>query len=227
MGMLEWRLDFIKNVDKLKMLRDWVLIEKDERFDNLEMFGSIVVPGTSNLNIRETKIGKVLAVGSGNYNSRGEKWSTNTSVGSYVYYVRYGKHMFKDFEGTNYVICRESGVLAIVEIHNDRPIMLYPRLGRLWIEEIKEGDNFYKDSPIVKLPDSTRDRYRRWKILAIGPGVYSYEHLKVLPMSVKVDDIVYASIDSGDGFSWNFDGVRKEYRIVAENECVAFERPVV
>jgi chaperonin GroES len=93
----------------LKPLDDRIVVQQSKAEETTA--GGIVLPDTAR---EKPQRGKVLAVGPGRLLDSGERGKPSVSVGDEVFY---GKYAGSDIEvnGTEYVILKESDVLAIVE----------------------------------------------------------------------------------------------------------------
>ena len=93
---------------KLKPLADRVVIEPIEADDKTS--GGIYLPDTAK---EKPQMGKVVAVGAGKTTEAGQTVKPEVKVGDKVLY---GKYSGTDvtFDGKDYLIVRESDVLAIV-----------------------------------------------------------------------------------------------------------------
>lgn len=203
----------------LKPLFDRVFLKREAKFDKPEKVGSIFVP--NNVNRRETKICVVLKVGWGNYNTKNQKWFTTVKPGELVYCTRYGKDIVKsnphDYEGDTYIITRESGLLAYVDLdENGNPCYVRPRMNRIWAKEIKEEKTSHGG---IIIPSDEEEVNRKFKVLEVGPGLFEYESLITKPMTIKKGDIVLANRSAGVGFTWTYNGL-DEYRIFSEDEVI-------
>lgn len=93
----------------LKPLGDRVVIELVEAEEKTA--SGIVLPDTAKEKPQE---GKVVAVGTGRVLDNGERVSLEVSVGDRIIFSKYAGTELK-YEGTEYLILRESDILAIVE----------------------------------------------------------------------------------------------------------------
>jgi chaperonin GroES len=93
----------------LKPLGDRVVIELVEAEEKTA--SGIVLPDTAKEKPQE---GKVVAVGTGRVLDNGERVSLEVSVGDRIIFSKYAGTEVK-YEGTEYLILRESDILAIVE----------------------------------------------------------------------------------------------------------------
>ncbi|MED1672280.1 co-chaperone GroES [Pallidibacillus thermolactis] len=93
----------------LKPLGDRVVIELVEAEEKTA--SGIVLPDTAKEKPQE---GKVVAVGTGRVLDNGERVSLEVSVGDHIIFSKYAGTEVK-YEGTEYLILRESDILAIVE----------------------------------------------------------------------------------------------------------------
>ncbi|NCU16654.1 co-chaperone GroES [Pallidibacillus pasinlerensis] len=93
----------------LKPLGDRVVIELVEAEEKTA--SGIVLPDTAKEKPQE---GKVVAVGTGRVLDNGERVNLEVSVGDHIIFSKYAGTEVK-YEGTEYLILRESDILAIVE----------------------------------------------------------------------------------------------------------------
>lgn len=93
----------------LKPLGDRVVIELVEAEEKTA--SGIVLPDTAKEKPQE---GKVVAVGTGRVLDNGERVNLEVSVGDRIIFSKYAGTEVK-YEGTEYLILRESDILAIVE----------------------------------------------------------------------------------------------------------------
>lgn len=93
----------------LKPLGDRVVIELVEAEEKTA--SGIVLPDTAKEKPQE---GKVVAVGTGRVLDNGERVSLEVCVGDRIIFSKYAGTEVK-YEGTEYLILRESDILAIVE----------------------------------------------------------------------------------------------------------------
>lgn len=93
----------------LKPLGDRVVIELVEAEEKTA--SGIVLPDTAKEKPQE---GKVVAVGTGRVLDNGERVSLEVSVGDRIIFSKYAGTEVK-YEGNEYLILRESDILAIVE----------------------------------------------------------------------------------------------------------------
>jgi chaperonin GroES len=91
---------------KIEPLSDRVVVEKTEEAE--EMIGSIIIPDTAK---EQPNQGTVVAVGSGRISKKGENLPMTVKVGDKVLYET-GTDVKVD--GKEYLIMRESSILAIV-----------------------------------------------------------------------------------------------------------------
>lgn len=92
----------------LKPLGDRIIIEQVESEETTK--GGIVLPGSAQEKPQE---GRVVAVGSGAVKDNGERRPLEVNEGDKVIYSKYSGTEVK-FEGTEYLIIRESDILAVV-----------------------------------------------------------------------------------------------------------------
>lgn len=93
----------------LKPLGDRVVIELLETEEKTA--SGIVLPDTAKEKPQE---GKVVAVGNGRVLDSGERVAVEVKVGDRIIFSKYSGTEVK-FEGTEYLILRESDILAVVE----------------------------------------------------------------------------------------------------------------
>lgn len=93
----------------LKPLGDRIVIEALEMEEKTA--SGIVLPDTAKEKPQE---GKVVAVGTGRVLDNGERVNLEVSVGDRIIFSKYAGTEVK-YEGTEYLILRESDILAIVE----------------------------------------------------------------------------------------------------------------
>jgi chaperonin GroES len=93
---------------KIKPLADRVVIEPLEAEERTT--GGLYVPDTAK---EKPQMGKVVAVGAGKVSDSGEIVKPEVKVGNKVLYAKYSGTEVT-FEGTEYLIVRESDILAIV-----------------------------------------------------------------------------------------------------------------
>jgi Co-chaperonin GroES (HSP10) len=93
----------------IKPLGDRVLIEPIEKEETTA--SGIVLPDTAKEKPQE---GKVVAVGSGTLDDDGDRVPLEVKVGDRVIFSKYAGTEVK-FEGKEYLIMRESDILAILE----------------------------------------------------------------------------------------------------------------
>ena len=93
---------------KFKPLHDRVLIEVLDSSEKTA--GGIIIPDTAQEKPQE---GKVVAVGGGAKTEDGKLIPMDVKVGDKVLYGKYAGTEFK-FEGSDYLIMRESDILAII-----------------------------------------------------------------------------------------------------------------
>lgn len=218
----------------LKPVGDQVLIEKLPEFDNPERFGSIILPNSLNLNIRESKIGRVVAVGPGewSYSKKPVFLKNDVEVGRLVYYTRYGKQYFKTSDDVTFALTLSAGVLAYVFWNGEHIVGLSPRIDRLWCEDCTIEEETTK-SGIVMLRslrpqhthDSPQDEFRVFRVLHTGRGRINQLTGKRIPLQVIPGQYVWAHRHSGAQVSWLGEDVsgkvvRKKYRLLFENDCI-------
>ena len=93
---------------KLKPLFDKVMLEPVEA--NEKSQGGILLPGTAQ---EKQQIGVIVAVGNGGMID-GKEVVMQVEVGQKVLYAKYSGSDFK-YEGKEYVIIRQSDILAVME----------------------------------------------------------------------------------------------------------------
>jgi chaperonin GroES len=93
---------------KIKPLADRVVIEPLEAEEKSS--GGIYLPDTAK---EKPQMGKVVAVGAGKVSDSGEVVKPEVKVGNKVLYAKYSGTDVT-FEGNEYLIVRESDILAIV-----------------------------------------------------------------------------------------------------------------
>lgn len=94
---------------KLVPLGDRVVVKAVEQEERTK--GGIVLPDTAKEKPQE---GEVLAVGSGRLLDSGERVPLEVQVGDRVVFSKYGGTEIK-LEGEEYIILRESDILAVVK----------------------------------------------------------------------------------------------------------------
>ncbi|MDA1190563.1 MAG: co-chaperone GroES [Candidatus Poribacteria bacterium] len=92
----------------LKPLSDHVVVEAQEEKET--KIGSIIVPDTAK---EKPTVGKVIAVGPGRVKDDGTRNPLTVKAGDTVIYSKYGGTDF-ELEGEEYLVLRESDILAIV-----------------------------------------------------------------------------------------------------------------
>jgi len=93
---------------KLKPLADRVVVEPDPAEE--VSTGGIILPDTAQ---EKPQQGTVVAVGPGKISDAGSKIAMNLKKGDKILYGKYSGTEFA-FEGTEYLIMRESDILAIL-----------------------------------------------------------------------------------------------------------------
>ena len=93
----------------LEPLSDHICIEPIEEEE--ERVGSIIIPDTAK---EKPQFGKVIAVGPGRRKEDGTRQPLSVKPGDKVIYSKYGGTEF-ELDGAEYLILRESDVLAVVE----------------------------------------------------------------------------------------------------------------
>ena len=96
---------------KIKPLADRVLIKPLDDQDTTP--GGIILPDTA----KEKPVsGKIVAVGEGKVNDNGEHVKPEVKVGDIVLYGKYsGTEVPAKIDGTEYLIMRESDILAVIK----------------------------------------------------------------------------------------------------------------
>jgi chaperonin GroES len=95
--------------DLLRPLGDRIVIELVESEEKTA--SGIVLPDTAKEKPQE---GKVVAVGTGRVLDNGERVALEVSVGDRIIFSKYAGTEVK-YQGTEYLLLRESDVLAVVE----------------------------------------------------------------------------------------------------------------
>ena len=93
----------------VKPLDDRVLIQQCEA--EATTAGGIVLPDSAK---EKPQMGKVVAAGPGKLLDSGERGKLGVKKGDIVYYGKYAGTEVK-IDGDDFVICRESDILAVVE----------------------------------------------------------------------------------------------------------------
>ena len=94
----------------IKPLADRVLIKPLE--DQEKTPGGIILPDTAK---EKPMSGEIIAVGEGKVNDKGERVKPEVKVGDVVLYGKYsGTEVPAKIDGNEYLIMRESDILAIV-----------------------------------------------------------------------------------------------------------------
>jgi chaperonin GroES len=99
----------VKTELKVRPLGDRVLVEPIEQEEKTP--GGIYLPDTAK---EKPQKGKVLAVGTGRVLDNGQKLPLEVKEGQHVIYGKYSGTEVK-IEGKEYLIVRESDILAVVE----------------------------------------------------------------------------------------------------------------
>jgi chaperonin GroES len=94
---------------ELQPLSDHVCIEREEEGES--QIGSIVIPDTAK---EQPQIGKVLSVGPGKVADDGTRQALTVKPGDRVIYAKFGGTEF-DLEGEEFLVLRESDILAVIE----------------------------------------------------------------------------------------------------------------
>jgi len=94
---------------KIEPLADRVMVEPLEEGE--ERVGSIIIPDTAKEKPME---GKVISVGPGRINDEGKRVEMTVKPGDKVLYNKFAGTEVK-IEGKEYLIMRESDILAIIE----------------------------------------------------------------------------------------------------------------
>ncbi len=95
---------------KVKPLHDRVLIERLEE-EVQKTAGGLYIPDTAK---EKPQRGKVVAVGDGAFNDKGERTKLDVKPGNEVLFGKYSGNDIK-LDGKEYLIMRESEILAIIE----------------------------------------------------------------------------------------------------------------
>ncbi len=95
---------------KLQPLDDRVVIERDAAEDRT--LGGIVLPDNAREKVNR---GRVIAVGPGKWSDKGERMPLTVKPGDHVLTNKYGGDEIKLEDDTEYVILRESDILAVIE----------------------------------------------------------------------------------------------------------------
>ena len=98
-----------KSKVKVRLMDDRLLVEAAEAEEVTS--GGIVLPDTAQ---EKPQRGKVLAVGPGRLLDSGERGEMDVKVGDEVFYGKYSGTEI-DVDGAEYVILKESDVLAVVD----------------------------------------------------------------------------------------------------------------
>ena len=93
----------------VKPLDDRVLIQQCQAEQTTT--GGIVLPDSAQ---EKPQMGKIVAAGPGKMLDSGERGALGVRVGDTVYYGKYAGTEVK-IDGEDYVICRESDILAVAE----------------------------------------------------------------------------------------------------------------
>ena len=93
----------------IKPLHNNVVIKQDDTKE--EMYGNILVP---DMGKEKPLVGEIIAVGPGSYTPTGVYIETTIQVGQTVAFPSYGG-IKMSANGDDYVICKESDLLAILE----------------------------------------------------------------------------------------------------------------
>jgi co-chaperonin GroES (HSP10) len=221
------------SIEKAKLARmygDWVCLEKEEAFDGAQKIGNIYVPQTTNTNIMESKIGRIISAGPGLTDGKGRYRRPPLDIGELAYYTRYGKETFEGADDRTYVFTRDRGVIAYVDLDGQGNISrVRPRYDRLLLREIKVGEH-KTDTGVILLDERLAvDDYRRWEVVAVGPGEprktktdIDYENR--VPTEARPGDIVWAAPQSGVRISGYVGTERQIYWLTHEAECVMIEQ---
>ena len=94
---------------KLRPLADRIVVQTMEEQEKTP--GGIVLPDTAK---EKPQKGKVVAVGPGTYDDKGARRPLDVKEGDVIIFARYGGTEVK-VEGEEYLILRESDVLAVEE----------------------------------------------------------------------------------------------------------------
>ncbi len=93
---------------KIQPLADRVVIKPSETQEKMQ--GGIIIPDTAK---EKPMQGEVVAVGPGKVTESGQKVAMEVKKGDRVLYARYAGNEFP-MDGTDYLIMRESDILAIL-----------------------------------------------------------------------------------------------------------------
>ncbi len=94
---------------KVKPLADRVLVKRIEEEE--QKVGNIIIPDTAK---EKPQQGEIVAVGPGSRNDKGEVVPLEVKVGDKVLFSKYAGTEVK-IDGEEYLIMRESDILAIIE----------------------------------------------------------------------------------------------------------------
>lgn len=216
----------IGNPESLSMLYDGVLIQKETRFENPEKVGRILIPKSTVLSMRESKIGKVVSVGPGFKNKHSLYFPTGLNRGDLVYYARYGKTLIDFIDFGTYIIVTERQVLALVKDETNEQALcpgdVSPRNDRILCKPLYEKDEITKSGIIVKRYDEshTEDKLLPYEVVKTGPGKPNYQSssLSRREMPVFPGDTIFVDEMAGASVSfWNGSEFEK-FRLVAAED---------
>jgi chaperonin GroES len=97
------------NAMKLEPLSDHVCVEPQESAET--EIGGIIIPDTAK---ERPQLGKVIAVGPGKRDKDGVRRALTVKAGDTVLYAKFGGNEF-ELEGEEYLVLRESDILAVIE----------------------------------------------------------------------------------------------------------------
>lgn len=95
---------------KLRPLADRVVVERDEAED--QTAGGIVLPDKAKEKVNR---GKVIAVGDGRLDDKGTRVPMQVKKNDRVLFSKYGGDEFKLGEDDEYLLIRESDILAVID----------------------------------------------------------------------------------------------------------------
>lgn len=229
------------DLSKVKMIQDWVLIEKMDDFDNPRESGGIVIPETVNLNRRESKVGKIVAFGSGIYDKKG-RWipTLNLYEGTMIYYGRWGKHLIDKgelpddlkAEDSKYVVCRSSGILAEISLDDNSNIEgVYPYTDQMLTKRLPR-EKVLKDSGIILLQNKAKPfEYEPYEVLTKGPFRYWSAGLRKMvnhPQKdiIQVGSIIWSTEQNGVQISFRQKGKIEIFRLVSFDDIIAVSEEI-
>lgn len=202
--------------DKISLTEDRYLLKRLPQFDNPEKIGSIYI--TDNVNIRESKICEVFAFS--------EKVENPVPIGTLVYCTRYGKQIMKDivgrntdFDGDMWVITRDAGILATVELDDSgNPVNIIPRFDRLWCKELNPKERVSEGGII--LTEKEDIAHADYLVLATGPGKIDKDSDEIIEMELEIGDKFLSNTAAGVQVSWFHSGKIVKYRLITESEAI-------